>query len=96
MFFIDCVCSLKYSLNICYKISKLKLFITFTRVCLNLFEIFLFLANFIKEVDFRNCFVILLLSSLINSNNIDLFKNDLKNKIDKKLSLSSKAKTFIA
>ncbi len=52
MFFVDCVYSLKYLLNICCKMFKSKLFITFTLVCLNLFEIFLFFANFVKEIDF--------------------------------------------
>ncbi len=52
MFLINCVCSLKYSLNICYKMSKLKLSITFTRVYLDFFEIFLFFANFVKEVNY--------------------------------------------
>jgi len=96
MFLVNCVCSLKYSLNICYKMSKLKLSITFTRVYLDFFEIFLFFANFIKEVNFRNCFAILLLSSLIIFNNVNLFKNNLKNKIDKKSLSYSKAKTLIA
>ena len=75
---------------------KSKLSITFTRICLDLFEIFLSFTKFVKEIDFRNCFAILLLSSLINSNNINLFKDDLKDRIDKKLSLSSKVKILIA
>ncbi len=57
--------------------------------------IFLFLANFIEEIDFRNCFAILLLSSLIDFNNVDLFKNDLEDRIDKKSLSSFEAKTFI-
>jgi hypothetical protein len=85
MFVVDCVCSLKYLLNIYYRIFKSKLFVTFTRVCLDLFEIFLLLANFVEEVDFQDCFAILLLSSLINFNNVDLFEDDLEDKIDKKL-----------
>jgi len=96
MFLVNYVCSLKYLLNICYKMFKSKLFIMFTRVCLNLFKIFLFFANFVKEIDFQDCFAILLLSSLINSNNINLFKDNLENRIDKKLLLSFEAKIFIA
>jgi len=75
---------------------KLKLFIMFTYICLNFFEIFLLFANFVKEINFRNCFAILLFSSLINFNNINLFKDDLKDKIDKNLLLSFEAKTLIA
>jgi len=96
MFFINCVCSLKYLFNICCKIFKSKLFITFTYVWLDLFEIFLLFANFVKEVNFRDYFAILFFSSLINFNNVSLFKDNLKDKIDKKLLLSSKAKTLIA
>ncbi len=96
MFLVNCVCSLKHSLNICYKMFKLKLSITFMRIYLDFFEIFLFFVNFVKEVNFRNCFAILLFSSLIKFNNVNLFKDNLKNKIDKKSLLSSKAKTLIA
>ncbi len=96
MFFIDCVYSLKYLFNICCKIFKSKLFIIFTRICLNLFEIFLFFANFRKAIDLKNYFTILLFSNLINSNNIDLSKDNLEDKINKKLLLFSKVKIFIA
>ncbi len=75
---------------------KSKLSITLTRVCLDLFEVFLLLVNFAKAIDFRNYFAILLLSSLIDSNDVDLFKGDLEDRIDEKSSLSSKAKALIA
>jgi len=76
--------------------SKSKLSITLTRVCLNLFKIFLFFANFAKVVDFQDCFAILLLSSSINFNDVDLFEDDLEDRIDEKSLSSSKAKALIA
>jgi len=66
------------------------------RVCLDLFKIYLFFANFVKAIDFRNYFAILFLSSLINFNNINLFRNNLEDRIDKKLLLFFEAKTLIA
>ena len=96
MSLVDCVCSLKYSLNVCCKMSKSKLFITLTRVCLDLFEIFLPLVNFVEAIDFRDYFAILLLSSLIDFNDVDLFGGDLEDRINEKSSSSSKAKALIA
>jgi len=96
MSLVDCVCPLKYSLNVCCKMSKLKLSITLTRVCLDLFEVFLSSTNFAKAIDFRNYFAILLLSSSINSSDVNLFEGDLEDKIDEKSSSSSKAKILIA
>jgi len=96
MFFVNCVCFLKYLFNICCKIFKSKLFITLTCVYLNFFEIFLLFANFVKEVNFRDYFAILFFSSLIDFNNVNLFKDNLKDKKDKNLLSSSKAKTLIA
>ena len=96
MFLIDCVCPLKYSLNVCCKMSKSKLSITLTRVCLDLFEIFLSLANFVEAIGFQDYFAILLFSSLIDSNDVDLFEDDLEDRIDEKLLSSSKAKVLIA
>jgi len=96
MFFVDCVCPLKYSLNVCCRMPKPKLFITFTRVCLDLFEIFLFSTNFVEAIDFQDCFAILLLSNSIDSNNVDLFKDDLEDRIGEKLSSSFEAKALIA
>jgi hypothetical protein len=55
------------------------------RVCLDFFKIYLFFANFVKAIDFRNYFAILFLSNLINFNNINLFRNNLEDRIDKKL-----------
>jgi len=52
-------------------------------------------VNFVEKIDFRNCFAILFLSSLINSNNVNLFKDDLENRINKKLLSSFEAKIFI-
>ncbi len=66
------------------------------RACLDLFKIYLFFANFVKAIDFRNYFAILFLSSLINFNNINLFRNNLEDRIDKKLLLFFEAKTLIA
>jgi len=96
MSLVDCVCSLKYSLNVYCKMSKSKLFIMLTHVCLNLFEIFLSLANFVEAIDFQDCFAILFLSNSINFNDVDLFKDDLEDRIDEKLLSSFKAKAFIA
>jgi len=96
MFLIDCVCPLKYSLNVCCRMPKSKLSITLTSVCLDLFEIFLLLANFAKAIDFRDYFAILLLSSSINCNDVDLFEGDLEDRIDRKSSSSFEAKTLIA
>ncbi len=96
MFFINCVYLLKYLLNICYKIFKLMLSIISIHICLNFFEIFLFFINFAKTINFRSCFTILFLLSLINFSNINLFKSNLENRINKKLLLSCKAKTLIA
>jgi len=75
---------------------KSKLSITLTRVCLDLFKIFLFFANFVKAIDFRDYFAILFFSSLINFNNVDLFEDNLEDRIDKKLLSSFEAKILIA
>jgi len=72
---------------------KSKLFITFTRVCLNLFDVFLSLANFVKTINFRDCFIIFLSLNFINSNDVNLFRDKLNNKIDK-IFLSFKANTL--
>jgi len=69
------------------------LFAILIYTCLNLFDIFLLFANFARAIDFRNYFVVLLLLNLVNSSNINLFKEDLEDTIDK-LSLFSKAKIF--
>jgi hypothetical protein len=75
---------------------KSKLSITLTRVCLDLFEIFLSLANFVEAIGFRDYFAILLLSSSINSNDVDLFEGDLEDRIGEKSSSSFEAKALIA
>ncbi len=76
--------------------SKPKLSITFTRVCLDLFEIFLFSTNFVEAIDFRDCFAILLLSSSIDFSDVDLFEGDLEDRIDEKSWSSFEAKALIA
>jgi len=76
--------------------SKSKLSITLTRVCLDLFKIFLSLANFVEAIDFQDYFAILLFSSLIDFDNVDLFEGDLEDRIDEKSSSSFKVKVLIA
>ena len=76
--------------------SKSKLFVTLTRTCLDLFEVFLFFANFVEAIGFRNYFAILLFSNSIDFDDVDLFEDDLENRIGEKSSSSSKAKALIA
>jgi len=72
---------------------KLKLFITFTRIYLNLFDVFLSFANFVKIINFRDCFAIFFSLNFINFNDVNLFRNELNDKIDEIFS-SFKAKTL--
>jgi len=54
-----------------------KLFATLRRACLDLLKVFLLFVDFVETIDFRDCFVSLFSFNLIDSNNVNLFRDNL-------------------